>query len=571
MTISHRHQLRFFFHLMSLRIASSYLARGFAKAKELKFGAEARQLLLEGVDKLADAVVSTLGPKGRNVLIEQPFGPPKVTKDGVSVAKSIEFDDKWHNMGAQLVLSVAQKTNDSAGDGTTTATLLARELYRESIKALSSGLDHNEVRKGIGMAVDSVLKEINSISKKVSDEQEIKQIAIISANGDDAIGKMIAEAFRAVGKEGAISANVGKTLEHKLDIVNGMKLDRGYVSSIFMTNPKTTKCEFEDPYILISDMKISSFQSVAPILDAVLQQGRPLLIIADDIDGDALKVLVYNRLHGAQFCAVKAPGFGDNKKAILQDVAILTGGQVISEDLGLKLENITLSQLGTSKRIVCSKDDLIIVDGAGKKDAIDQRADEVRKQMEIIESKYEKDKYKERLAKLTGGVAVINIGGASEVEVNETKDLVDDAINATRAAIEEGIVPGGGVALLNASKSLDKLQTNSLEQKIGVEIVQRAIRKPAICIADNAGVSGEVVVNEILSNNTNSYGYDARTGEYGDMFSKGIVDPTKVVRMALLNSSSIASSMMSTDCMIVEMPEDKKAAAGSPAPPMGMF
>ena len=500
-------------------------------------------------------------------MIEQPFGPPKVTKDGVTVAKAIEFADKWENMGAQLVISVAQKTNDVAGDGTTTATLLTRELYKEALKALSAGLDANEVRKGMSIAVDAAVKEIQKITRKVSSQDEIKQVATVSANGDEKIGELIAEAFKAVGQEGVITVQNGKTFEHKLEVVEGMKIDRGYLSAFFLTDNKTMKCEYENPYILITDMKISSFASIAPALEACLHANRPLLIIADDVEGDALATLIVNKVRaGLKVCAVKAPGFGDNKKATLQDIATVTGGQVIAEELGLKLESIQLSQLGQCQKITVSKDDCIVLGGQGQKDAIKGRAEEIRKQLETTDSKYEKDKLKERLAKLTGGVAVINVGGASEVEVNETKDLIDDALNATRAAIEEGIVPGGGVALLNASTVLDALKNNNLEERTGIEIVQNAIKVPIKSIATNAGLSGDVVVDKVLTKKDTAYGFDARAMEYGDMFKKGILDPTKVVRLGLINAASVASSMMSADCMITDIPEEKPAA---PAPPMG--
>ena len=547
--------------------ASNFFVRSFVRAKDLKFGAESRELLLKGVNKLADAVVSTLGPKGRNVMIEQPFGPPKVTKDGVTVAKAIEFADRWENMGAQLVISVAQKTNDVAGDGTTTATLLTRELYKEALKALSAGLDANEVRKGMNIAVEAAVKEIQKITRKVSSQDEIKQVATVSANGDEKIGELIAEAFKAVGQEGVITVQNGKTFEHKLEVVEGMKIDRGYLSAFFLTDNKTMKCEYDNPYILITDMKISSFASIAPALEACLHANRPLLIIADDVEGDALATLIVNKVRaGLKVCAVKAPGFGDNKKATLQDIATVTGGQVIAEELGLKLESVQLSQLGQCSKITVSKDDCIVLGGQGQKDAINGRAEEIRKQLETTDSKYEKDKLKERLAKLTGGVAVINVGGASEVEVNETKDLIDDALNATRAAIEEGIVPGGGVALLNASTVLDALKNNNLEERTGIEIVQNAIKVPIKSIASNAGLSGDVVVDKVLTKKDTAYGFDARAMEYGDMFKKGILDPTKVVRLGLINAASVASSMMSADCMITDIPEEKPAA---PAPPMG--
>lgn len=501
-------------------------------------------------------------------MIEQAFGPPKVTKDGVTVAKSIEFADKWENMGAQLVISVAQKTNDVAGDGTTTATLLTRELYKEALKALSAGLDANEVRKGMTIAVDAAVKELKKITRKVSSQEEIKQVASVSANGDEKIGQLIADAFKAVGQEGVITVQSGKTFEHKLDVVEGMKIDRGYLSAFFMTDNKTMKCEYENPYVLITDMKITSFASIAPALEACLHSNRPLLIIADDVEGDALATLIVNKVRaGLKVCAVKAPGFGDNKKATLQDIATVTGGQVIAEELGLKLESIQLSQLGQCSKISISKDDTIVLGGQGQKDAIKGRAEEIRKQLETTESKYEKDKLKERLAKLTGGVAVINVGGASEVEVNETKDLIDDALNATRAAIEEGIIPGGGVALLNASQALDEVKKNgSLEVRTGIDIVKNAIQKPIKSIAGNAGLSGDVVVDKILTKKDHTYGFDARAMEYCDMFKRGIIDPTKVVRLGLINSASIASSMMSADCMITDVPEEKPAA---PMPPMG--
>ena len=547
---------------------TSLFSRSESHAKLLQFGASARQQLLEGVNKLADAVIITLGPKGRNAMIEAPYGPPKVTKDGVTVAKSIEFADKWHNMGAQLVISVAQKTNDVAGDGTTTATLLTRELYREGLKALSAGLDPNEVRKGMSIAVDTIVKELEKMTKKVTTHDEIAQVATISANGDTSIGNLIADAFKAVGKEGVITVQNGKTFEHKLDIVEGMKIDRGYVAPFFMTDTKTMKCEYENALILITDMKISTFQQIQPVLEAVVHQNRPLLIICDDVEGDALATLIVNKLRGGlKVVAVKAPGFGDNKKATLQDIATVTGGEVITEDVGLKLESIKLNQLGNCQKITVSKEDCIVMGGSGKKEAINGRADEIRRQLEITDSKYEKEKLQERLAKLTGGVAVINVGGASEVEVGETKDLIDDALNATRAAIEEGIVPGGGVALLNCSSAISNLKGRNLEQQTGIDIVRRAVTQPVKQIAENAGQSGEVVANEITSRKSNTIGYDARNNQYVDMFEKGIIDPTKVVRMALLNSASVASAMTSAEVMISDKPEEKPATP--PLPPMG--
>lgn len=545
----------------------SSFSRSISNPKELKFGAPARQLLLEGVEKLADAVVATLGPKGRNAMIEQPYGPPKVTKDGVTVAKSIEFKDKWHNMGAKLVLSVAQKTNDVAGDGTTTATLLTREIYREALKALSAGLDPNEVRKGITIAVNTVVKELEKLTKKVTTHDEISQVATISANGNKEIGNLIADAFKAVGKEGVITVQNGKTFENKLDVVKGMKVDRGYLSPYFMTDTKTMKCEYENPLVLITDMKIGTLQSIQPILEAVVASNRSLLIIADDVEGEALATLIINKMRGVvKVVAVKAPGFGENKKATLQDIATVTGGTVISEDLGLKLESTKLSQLGTCSKITVSKEDCIIMGGNSQKDAVKGRAEEIRKQLTSTESKYEKEKLQERLAKLTGGVAVINVGGASEVEVGETKDLIEDSLNATRAAIEEGIVPGGGVALLTASKALNALNAPNLEQKTGIDIIKRAITKPVKQIAENAGQSGDVVLEKILMSKKPNFGYDARNDKYVDMVKSGIIDPTKVVRMGIINSSSIASAMTSAEVIIADCPEEKPAA---PAPAMG--
>lgn len=548
---------------------ASISKRQFAHSKLLQFGASARQQLLEGVNKLADAVVITLGPKGKNAMIEAPYGAPKVTKDGVTVAKSIEFADKWHNMGAQLVISVAQKTNDVAGDGTTTATLLTRELYRECLKALSAGLNPNEIRKGMTIAVDAIISELSKSTKKVTTHDEIAQVATISANGDTSIGNLIADAFKAVGKEGVITVQNGKTFENKLDVVEGMKIERGYLAPFFMTDTKSMKCEYENPFILITDIKISTFQQIQPLLEAVVHQNRPLLIIAEDVDGEALGTLIVNKLRGGlKVVAVKAPGFGDNKKATLQDIATVTGGQVISEELGLKIESVKLNQLGTCSKVTVSKDDCIVMGGSGKKEMIEGRADEIRRHLEITDSKYEKEKLQERLAKLTGGVAVISVGGASEVEVGETKDLIDDALNATRAAIEEGIVPGGGVALLNCAQKIQSLKGANLEQQTGIDIVRQAVLEPAKQIAVNAGKSGDVVINEIISRKDANVGYDARNNEYVDMFKKGIIDPTKVVRLALVNASSVASAMTSAEVMIADKPEEKQAVPPA-APPMG--
>jgi chaperonin GroEL len=541
--------------------------RALSKAKELKFGADARKLLLEGVDQLANAVITTLGPKGRNAMIEQPYGPPKVTKDGVTVARAIEFKDRWHNMGALLVISVAQKTNELAGDGTTTATLLTRELYREALKALSAGLDPNELRRGMTIAADAIVKELQRLTRKVTTHDEIVQVASISANGDSAIGNLIAQAFKAVGKEGVITVQDGKTFENKLEVVKGMKLDRGYVAPFFITDPKALKCEYENPLVLVTDMKFASFQSVQPILEAIAAAGRALLIIADDFEGEGLATLILNKLRGGlKVVAVKAPGFGENRKATMQDIATVTGGTVITEELGFKLESVRLSQLGTCQKITVAKDDTIILGGGGKKEDIDARAEEIRRQLEGADSKYEKEKLTERLAKLTGGVAVISVGGNSEVEVGETKALIEDALNATRAAIEEGIVPGGGVALLHAAKALDRITAGNLEQRTGIDIVKKAVAQPARQIAVNAGQSGDVIVSRILEKPSEVIGYDARGDDLVDMFAKGIVDPTKVVRLALVNAASVASSMTSAEVMIADAPEDKTAAPPLPQP-----
>lgn len=554
---------------MSLRPVS-LLSRGslrtFVRPREIKFGSDARKELLDGVEKLADAVVSTLGPKGKNVMIEQSFGPPKVTKDGVSVAKAIEFKDKWQNLGAQLVKSVAQKTNDAAGDGTTTATLLTRELYRESIKALSSGMDPNMVRKGINTAINATVEELGKMTKKVSSPEEIKQIATISANGDEKIGQLIADAFSAVGQDGVINASTGKTFEHSLDVVKGMKIDRGFISMYFVDKGQM-KCEFENPLILITDYKISSINQILPILEKVIATKRPLLIIADDVEGEALALLVVNAVRGQfKVCAIKAPGFGDNKKNSLADIATVCNGQFISEEFGTKLETATIEQLGTCEKVSVSKDETIIMGSAGDSGSIKARIEELTEQMKNTESTFEKDKLRERIARLSGGVAVIKVGGANEVEVNEIKDLVDDSLNATRAAVEEGIVAGGGVALLNASKALDRLKSSNLEEKTGIDIVRNAIQQPLKSISKNAGVSGDVVVQNILKANKPNYGFDAKTMQYGDMFEKGIIDPTKVVRLALVNSSSVAASMMTADVTIIDKPEDKANIPQIPPP-----
>jgi chaperonin GroEL len=537
---------------------SSAFRRTIVRSKDFKYGAAARQVLLEGVDRLANAVTITLGPKGRNVMIEQPFGSPKITKDGVTVAKAVELQDKWQDMGARLVLSVAQQTNEAAGDGTTTATLLTRELYREAIKSLASGLDPNELRKGMQIAVDTVVKELTKLTKQVTTHDEISQVATISANGDARIGGLIADAFKAVGKDGVITVQTGKTFDHKLELVEGMKLDHGFLAPFFITDAKTQKCEYEDPYILVTDYKVSSFAQLQPILEGVVRANRPLLIIAEEVDGDALAGLIVNKLKGAlKVVPIKGPGFGDNRKATLQDIATWTSATVVSEGLGLKLEGATLEQLGRCKKVSVSRDSCIIIEGQSDKAALEGRVDEIRKQLQATESRFDKEKLQERLSRLTGGVAVINVGGNSEVEVGEAKDLIEDALNATRAAVEEGIVPGGGIALLQGARALAGLKGANLEQHTGIEIVRNAITEPVKQIAANAGESGSVIVENIVASSSPSYGFDAKTGQYGDLFQKGIVDPTKVVRLALVNAASIASSMTSVECLIAEGDEEK--------------
>ena len=547
----------------------SRFARGISKPKELKFGADISKLILEGVEKLSRAVVATLGPKGRNVMIDQEYGAPKVTKDGVTVAKAIEFGNKYHNMGAQLVISVAQKTNDVSGDGTTTATLLTRELYREAIKALSAGMDPNELRKGMNIAVQTVERELSKLTKKVTTRDEMAQVATISANGNKEIGNLIADAFKAVGLEGVITVQSGTTFKHQLKVTDGLKIDRGYIAPLFMTDRRTMKCEHKSPLVLVTDKKINSFGEIAPVLEAVIKTGKPLFIVADDVEGDALHALILNTLKGTvKVVAIKAPGFGDNKKATLQDIAIVTGATVISEELGLKLESVKLEQLGACEKVTVSKDETVIVGGAGKKETVEGRADEIRRQLETTDSNYEKEKLKERLAKLTSGVAVIDVGGASDVEVNETKDLIEDSLNATRAAIEEGVVSGGGVALLNCSKALEALKGENLEQRTGINIVLNAIRQPIKMIANNAGVSGDVVCEKVLESKDPAFGYDAATGKYVDMIKAGIIDPTKVVKSTLINAASVAASMTSAGVMIADCPDEKPPAM--PPMPQGM-
>ena len=538
-------------------------------AKEVKFEADARQRMLAGVDVLADAVKVTLGPKGRNVVLEKSFGAPRITKDGVTVAKEIELSDKFENMGAQMVREVASKTNDEAGDGTTTATVLAQSIVREGVKAVSAGMNPMDLKRGIDLAVVSVIEDLKKRSKKVSTSEEIAQVGTISANGESEIGNMIADAMGKVGNEGVITVEEAKSLQSTLEVVEGMQFDRGYTSPYFVTNAEKMICELESPYILIHEKKLSSLQPMLPVLEAVVQSGRPLLIIAEDIEGEALATLVVNKLRGGlKVAAVKAPGFGDRRKAMLEDIAILTKGQVISEDLGIKLENVALDMMGSAKRIVITKEETTIVEGTGKKADIEGRCNQIRQQIEETTSDYDREKLQERLAKLAGGVAVLNIGGATEVEVKERKDRVDDALNATRAAVEEGIVAGGGVALLRATKALDKTKPENDDQRVGVDIVRRALQTPVRQIAENSGVDGAVVAGKLLENSKDNFGFDAQTLEYTDLVAAGIVDPTKVVRAEITDAASIAGLLVTTEAMVAEKPDDKPAAPAMP-PDMG--
>jgi len=537
-------------------------------AKEVKFSHDAREKMLRGVDILADAVKVTLGPKGRNVVIEKSFGAPRTTKDGVTVAKEIELEDKFENMGAQMLREVASKTNDLAGDGTTTATVLAQAIVREGARSVAAGANPMDLKRGIDMAVNAIVADLKKNSKTVTNSSEIAQVGTISANGDAEIGKMIAEAMEKVGKEGVITVEEAKSLETELEVVEGMQFDRGYISPYFITNPDKMTVELEDPYILIHEKKLSSLQPLLPVLEAVVQTGKPLLVIAEDVENEALATLVVNKLRGGlKVAAVKAPGFGDRRKAMLEDIAILTNGQVVSEELGIKLENVTIDMLGRAKRVTIDKDNTTIVDGAGKKENIDARIAQIKQQIEVTTSDYDREKLQERLAKLAGGVAVIKVGGATEVEVKERKDRVDDALHATRAAVEEGIVPGGGVALLRSLKALDGLNPANEDQKTGINIVRRAIQAPARQIAENAGEDGSIIVGKILDNNSYNWGYDAQTGEYGDLVAKGIIDPTKVVRTALQDAASVAGLLITTEAMIAEKP---KKQAPAPSTPGGM-
>ncbi|HKW52589.1 MAG TPA: chaperonin GroEL [Stellaceae bacterium] len=537
-------------------------------AKDVKFHGDARERLLRGVDILANAVKVTLGPKGRNVVLDKSFGAPRITKDGVTVAKEIELADKFENMGAQMLREVAQKTNDTAGDGTTTATVLAQAIVREGVKAVAAGLNPMDLKRGIDTAVAAVVEDVKKRSKKVSTNDEIAQVGTIAGNGEREIGEMIAKAMQKVGNEGVITVEEAKSLETELDVVEGMQFDRGYLSPYFVTNAEKMVCELENPFILLHEKKLSGLQAMLPVLEAVVQAGRPLLIVAEDVEGEALATLVVNKLRGGlKVAAVKAPGFGDRRKAMLEDIAILTGGQLISEDLGIKLENVTLDMLGKAKKVRVEKENTTIIDGSGKKADILARTGQIKAQIDETTSDYDREKLQERLAKLAGGVAVIRVGGATEVEVKERKDRVDDAMHATRAAVEEGIVPGGGVALLLATKALAKLKSDNDDQKVGVDIVRRALQAPVRLIAENSGVDGSIVIGKLLESNSPNQGFDAQTGQYVDMLKAGIIDPTKVVRTALQDAASVAGLLVTTEAMVAERPE-KKAAA--PAPHGGM-
>lgn len=531
-------------------------------AKDIMFGTDARAKMLKGVETLAKTVKVTLGPKGRNVVLDKSYGAPKITKDGVSVAKEVELADKFENMGAQLVKEVAQKTADKAGDGTTTATVLAEAIIREGCKAVAAGMNPMDLKRGIDMAVEAVVEDVKSRSKDIKTSEEIAQVGTISANGDRSIGEYLARAMEKVGNEGVITVEDAKGLETELDVVEGMQFDRGYLSPYFITNAEKMICEYESPYILLYDQKISNLQPLIPVLEAVVQSGRPLLIVAEDIEGEALATLVVNRLRGGlKVCAVKAPGFGDRRKAMLQDIAILTGGQVISEELGMKLENITLEYLGSAKRIEVSKEETTVIDGMGNKETIQDRTAEIRKQIEDTTSDYDREKLQERLAKLSGGVAVLRVGGASEVEVKEKKDRIDDALNATRAAVKEGVVAGGGVALLYSIKALDKLTPANADQKVGIDIIRKAIQAPIRQIAENAGVDGAVVAGKLLEQSDSNYGYNAQNDEYTDMVKAGIIDPTKVVRTALQDAASVGGLLITTEAMVTEAPQ-KECSCG---------
>jgi chaperonin GroEL len=537
-------------------------------AKQVMFSTDAREKMLRGVNVLANAVKVTLGPKGRNVVIQKSFGAPRSTKDGVSVAKEIELEDAFENMGAQMIREVASKTNDKAGDGTTTATVLAQSIVQEGLKAVAAGMNPMDLKRGIDKAVTAVLADIKASSRKVSANSEIAQVGTISANGDSEVGDMIARAMEKVGNEGVITVEEAKTAETELDVVEGMQFDRGYLSPYFITNADKMEVQLEEPLIMLHEKKLSSLQSMLPILEAVVQSGRPLLIIAEDIEGEALATLVVNKLRGGlRVAAVKAPGFGDRRKAMLEDIAVLTGGTVISEDLGIKLENVTIDMLGKAKKVTITKDDTTIVDGVGEKDAIEARIGQIKAQIETTTSDYDKEKLQERLAKLAGGVAVIRVGGSTEVEVKEKKDRVDDALNATRAAVEEGIVPGGGIALLKATKALEGLKGDNADQTAGIANIRRAIQAPIRQIVENAGVEGSIVVGKVLENPSATYGFNAQTEEYVDMIQAGVIDPAKVVRTALQDAASVAGILITTEAAVADAP--KKASAGGAGGGMG--
>ena len=536
-------------------------------AKEVKFEGDARAKMQKGVDILADAVKVTLGPKGRNVIIDKSFGAPRITKDGVTVAKEIELEDKFENMGAQMVREVASKTNDEAGDGTTTATVLAQAIVREGCKSVAAGMNPMDLKRGVDAAVTAVIAELRKKAKKVSSDEEIRQIGTISANGDTDVGSMISDAMQKVGKEGVITVEEAKSLSTELEVVEGMQFDRGYISPYFVTNAEKMFAELEDPYILLHEKKVSGLQSMLPLLESIVQSSRPLLILAEDVEGEALATLVVNKLRGGlKIAAVKAPGFGDRRKAMLEDLAILTGGQVVSEDLGIKLENVTLDMLGTAKKITITKEETTIVNGAGKKADIQGRCNQIRAQIDETSSDYDREKLQERLAKLAGGVAVIRVGGATEIEVKEKRDRVEDAMNATRAAVEEGVVPGGGVALLRASKVLPGLTPENDDQRVGMDIIRKALQAPVRQIAENAGVEGSIVVGKLLEKKDQNFGYNAATDKYEDLVKSGVIDPVKVVRTALQDAASVAGLLITTEAMVAEKPSEG-GAGGMPAMP----
>ena len=536
-------------------------------AKDVRFAGDAREKMLRGVDILANAVKVTLGPKGRNVVLDKSFGAPRITKDGVTVAKEIELEDKFENMGAQMVREVAQKTNDIAGDGTTTATVLAQAIVKEGAKSVAAGMNPMDLKRGIDIAVSAVVKDIEKRAKKVGSSAEVAQVGTLAANGDSKVGKMIAEAMQKVGNEGVITVEEAKALDTEVEIVEGMQFDRGYLSPYFITNAEKMVAELEDAFVLLHEKKLSGLQAMLPVLEAIVQAGKPLLIVAEDVEGEALATLVVNKLRGGlKVAAVKAPGFGDRRKAMLEDIAILTGGQLISEELGIKLENVTVGMLGRAKRVRIEKEATTIIDGAGEKKDIEARIGQIKSQIADTTSDYDREKLQERLAKLAGGVAVIRVGGASEVEVKEKKDLVEDALNATRAAVEEGVLPGGGVPLLRAIKALEGIKVENSDQKTGIEIVRKAIQAPARQIIDNAGGDGSVVVGKLIDSNEYGYGFDAQTDEYGDLIALGIIDPTKVVRTALQDAASVAGLIVTTEATITELPKKEAPAL----PPGGM-